>query len=276
MFNENKLNDLLVLAERAVDRAVSLLDTFSACDLHLTFKGERDYASELDFKIEQELRGFLLDAEPEIGFLGEEYGGDSLGNGAAWVLDPIDGTVNFVRGIPLFGVSLALLHNGKALVSVIDFPALGQRYTATCKSFTKLDGQRIQVSSVKKIEESIVGFGDFSVGDKYEEKNVIRIHSMARFAQKALRCRMLGSAALQMCWVAAGYLDMALTFSNNIWDVQGGVLVVRQAGGEVFDSDGADHAVCSKYTFASNADLKSKCLQEINESNMFEAAERAG
>jgi myo-inositol-1(or 4)-monophosphatase len=80
---------------------------------------------------------------------------------------------------------------------------------------------------------------------------------------------MLGSAALQMCWVAAGYLDIALTFSNNAWDVQGGVLVVRQAGGKVFDSDGSEHALCSKYTFASNADLKSKCLQEINESNVI-------
>ena len=113
MFDERRLTEILVVAGLAVDRALSVLNTFADQDLPLTFKGDRDYASELDFKIEQELKQFLLEAEPDIGFFGEEYGGDSLESGLAWVLDPIDGTVNFIHDIPLFGVSLAFLCNGR-------------------------------------------------------------------------------------------------------------------------------------------------------------------
>lgn len=260
MFDENRLNDLLAIAEQAVDRAVSIFQRFSNEKLCLTPKGERDYASEFDYQIEDKLRSFLLSVKPDIDFFGEECGGSDLDKGLVWVLDPIDGTVNFVHGTPLFGVSLALLCDGKAVVSVVDFPALKQRYTATCKSFTNLNGQKIQVSSVKKIKKSMVGFGDFSVRDKCAEKNIIRIDYMIRFAQKALRCRMLGSAALQMCWVAAGYLDIALTFSNNAWDVQGAVLIVRRAGGQVFDADNTEHTLSSGYTLASNPYLRDECI----------------
>ena len=152
--------DLLPIATEAVERASQLL-------LHekpgaLTTKGDRDFASNLDYLIERDLRSFLQERTPDIGFLGEEEG--EFGSGEMqWALDPIDGTVNFVRGIPMCGISLGLIHNGQPTLGIIDLPFLRSRYTAAAGSGAYVNGKRIKARASENIGEAVVAIGDYAV-----------------------------------------------------------------------------------------------------------------
>ncbi|NJN74083.1 MAG: inositol monophosphatase, partial [Limnothrix sp. RL_2_0] len=177
-----------------------------------------------------------------------------------WVVDPIDGTVNYSRQIPLFGITIALISHHKPIVAGIAFPALGDRHTAIKGQGAWLNGQKIQVSKTQNIREAIIGIGDFSVGNNSSQKNAIAHALIQHYAGQCLRIRMLGTAALQLAWLATGKLDMSITLSNKSWDVQAGVLLVQEAGGLVFDEDGTKHNLKSCRTLATNAYLKTHLL----------------
>lgn len=225
----------------------------------LTVKGDRDLASELDFTIERELRTFLRHATPAIGFLGEEEG--STGSAELqWALDPIDGTANFVRGIPLRAVSLGLLHRDNAVLGVIELPFLGSRYAAAKGDGASLNGQPIKASTVEDLSEAIVGIGDYAVGPDASAKNRLRLALTARLAEKAQRVRMTGSAALDLAWLAEGRIDAALTLSNHAWDMAAGVAIAREAGASVVDRDGTSHDALSAMTIAAAPALSDTLL----------------
>ena len=121
---------LLVAAERAVDAGAELLRRGRLDVGSVVPKGDRDYATEVDLRIEETLRSALEEAAPGVGFLGEEEGEREGEGGAIWVLDPIDGTVNFANGSPLCAISLALVERGEPALGIIDLPLIGERYVA--------------------------------------------------------------------------------------------------------------------------------------------------
>lgn len=226
----------------------------------LTVKGDRDLASDLDFTIERELRAFLRHATPAIGFLGEEEEGCTGLAELQWVLDPIDGTANFVRGIPLCAVSLGLLHRDDAVLGVIELPFLGSRYAAARGDGASLNGQPIKASTVEDLSEAIVAIGDYAVGPDASAKNRLRLALTARLAEKAQRVRMTGSAALDLAWLAEGRIDAALTLSNHAWDMAAGVAIAREAGASVVDRDGTSHDALSAMTIAAAPALSDTLL----------------
>ncbi|MEV5763603.1 inositol monophosphatase family protein [Micromonospora sp. NPDC052213] len=213
----------------------------------LTVKGDRDMASALDYEIERDIRELLRTATPEIGFLGEEHGVSGAGD-MQWVLDPIDGTANFVRGIPLCAVSLGLLHRSEAVLGVIELPFLGNRYAAAQGDGATVDGKPIQVSRTDRLSEAIVAIGDYAVGEDAPAKNELRLALTARLAESVQRVRMTGTAALDLAWLAEGKLDAALTLSNHPWDMAAGVAIAREAGAQVVDWDGTRHGANSSMT----------------------------
>ncbi|MEU2661934.1 inositol monophosphatase family protein [Micromonospora sp. NPDC007220] len=213
----------------------------------LTAKGDRDMASALDYEIERSVRELLRIATPDIGFLGEEDGISGSGE-LQWVLDPIDGTANFVRGIPLCAVSLGLLHNGEAALGVIELPFLGNRYAAAQGDGATVDGKPIRVSQTSRLSEAIVAIGDYAVGEGAADKNRLRLALTARLAESVQRVRMTGSAALDLAWLAEGKIDVALTLSNRPWDMTAGVTIAREAGAQLIDRDGTRHDVNSSAT----------------------------
>lgn len=231
-------------------------------------KGNRDFALEVDQAIETKVKSLLIEQDATIPILGEEFSWEQNEEKEDielfWVVDPIDGTVNYSRQLPLFGISIALIYQNKPIISGISFPLLNERYIAVQGGGAFLNGGRINVSRTSNIANSIIGFGDFAVGSKSLEKNELRYKVIKFYADKALRIRMLGTAALQLAWLASGRIDISLTLSNNAWDVQAGVLLVREAGGEVFDYDGSSHDISSKYTLASNANLQVDALEYFN------------
>ena len=196
-------------------------------------------ASEVDLRIERDIREFLTTAAPDIGFLGEENG--HKGNrDRYWALDPIDGTANYVRGLPLCAVSLALVDHDHPVVGVIRLPFLGQLYTAEHGRGAYEAGRRLQVSATAELRDAIVAIGDYAVGDGANGKNRARLTLTRYLAEKAQRVRMLGTAAIDLAWVASGQLDASLTLSNKPWDMAAGALLVQEAGGRVVDRDGTD------------------------------------
>ncbi|MFG2021450.1 inositol monophosphatase family protein [Actinomadura geliboluensis] len=217
----------------------------------LTAKGDRDMASEVDYAVERAVRDYLKERTPDIAILGEEEGitGDTAGE-LLWAIDPVDGTANFVRNIPLCGFSLGLIQRGRPIVGVIDLPFLGTRYHAAQHTGAYLGDRRIQASMTTDLKDAIVAIGDYAVGKGAEAKNRQRIALTERLAANVQRVRMLGSAAIDLAWVAEGKLDASITLSNKPWDTAAGVIIAREAGAGVTDEDGTDHTFNSSATIA--------------------------
>lgn len=247
------LDDLMAAALQAADIAAELVRTQTPGVL--TAKGDRDYTSEVDYAIEQKIRAFLHESAPDVGFLGEEEGLTGGNWERRWVLDPIDGTVNFAHQIPLCGISLALIDNQRPVLAVIDLPMLGARYTGMDGRGAFRDGRRISVRSIRRLDDAVVAMGDFAVGPGSAERNRRQLNLARYLADRVLRLRMLGSAALDLAWLADGKLDATVAFSNNPWDMAAGVLIAREAGAEVFDANGMEHTSDSLATIAAAASL---------------------
>jgi myo-inositol-1(or 4)-monophosphatase len=222
----------------------------------LTPKGDRDMASDVDFAVEGRLHEYLSQRTPAIAFLGEETGGSREAQSElVWTLDPVDGTVNFIHGLPLYAVSLALVRRGRPVLGVIDLPFLGDRYTAVEGQGAYRNNQRIRVATGCSIRDAVVALGDYAVGVHAEEKNRLRFAVAERLATSVLRVRMFGSAAIDLAWVADGRLNASATLSNHPWDIAAGVIVAREAGASVVDIDGSDHDVNSSNTLAAEPGL---------------------
>ncbi|QSB17368.1 inositol monophosphatase family protein [Natronosporangium hydrolyticum] len=229
----------------------------------LTPKGDRDYASEVDYAVERELRSFLARATPSIGLLGEEEGASGASSAREWTLDPVDGTVNFAHGLPLCGVSLALMEAKQPVLGVIDLPFLGERYTAVRGQGAYLNGEPIRVGEVSRLHDAIVSIGDFAIGDRAQERNVPRLAVTAALASQALRVRILGSAALDLAWLAAGRTNAVVTLSNKPWDMAAGIIIAREAGAVVVDADGTEHTADSSATLAAPPALVAEVVELV-------------
>lgn len=242
-------SELLDIARGAVAIADDLLR--NRAPSVVTAKGDRDMASDLDFAIEQEVRGFLRECTPDISFLGEEEGRVSHGTGElTWVLDPIDGTANFVRGLPLHAVSLGLIQHLRPIIGVISTSMQANAYWAVENGGAYLGDEQIHASQVTDLPDAIIALGDYAVGEGAEETNAVRFAITQQLARHVQRVRMLGSAAIDLAWVAQGCLAGAVMLSNKPWDTAAGVLLAREAGAVVVDVQGRPHTTESHSTVA--------------------------
>ena len=255
------ISELLKVAEAAVDQARTVTDTRAPGEL--TSKGDRDMASEVDFAVERAVRAFLERETPDIGVLGEEEGGAT--DGTRWVLDPIDGTVNFVHGAPPWPISLGLIHQGRAVLGVIDHPALGTRYAGAEGLGATCNGQPIRGSECSGLSDALVAVGDYAVGPDAAVQNAERLALTELLYPRVQRIRMIGTAATALTWVAAGYFDAMVMFSNKPWDTMAGVAIAREAGVVVLDLDGLDHSPESRGTFAVSAGIWEPMLDLIRQ-----------
>lgn len=220
--------------------------------------------TDVDTAVEDALREFLSAETPEIGFLGEERGRSGDTGDRWWALDPIDGTANFARGIPLCGISLALVDGAQSSVAAIAFPYLGVTYTAAHGEGAFANDARVGASTATELSDAMIAVGDFAIGELAEEKNRARLLLLSDLGARAQKIRMYGSAAIDLAWVADGKLDAALILSNNPWDTMAGVLLVREAGGAVVDRDGSEHSVDSAATIAVGAGLRKEIVDALD------------
>lgn len=222
----------------------------------LTAKGDRDMVTELDVAVERAVRAHLRETTPAVPILGEEEGvTGERGGELLWALDPIDGTANLVHGIPLCGISLGLIRHSRPILGVIDLPFLGSRYSAIEGEGAYKADQRLETSKTRTLRDAIVGIGDYAVGQNAAARNRLRLALNERLASRVQRVRMLGSAAVDLAWLAEGKLDVSMTLSNKPWDTAAGVIIAREAGAVVVDRDGTTHTFNSAATIAAAPDL---------------------
>ncbi|HET8592104.1 MAG TPA: inositol monophosphatase, partial [Solirubrobacterales bacterium] len=220
---------------------------------------------EVDLRIEEAIREVLEEVTPEIGFLGEEAGARDGEAESMWVLDPIDGTVNFANGSPLCAISLALVERGEPAVGIIDLPLLGERYVARRGMGAFLNGRRIDVIEPSGLHEAVVGFADFAVGPAAKVENLVHRELMERLVPRCLRVRVHGSECLDLAWLAAGRLDVSVMLSSLPWDVTAGVLIAREAGAEAFDHGGSPWTPNAEFTICCTPGLVAELLPLVQE-----------
>jgi myo-inositol-1(or 4)-monophosphatase len=194
--------------------------------LSVESKGVQDYVSEADRAVEKLIRDRLLALFPDDRFFGEESGLGEGDGGALWVVDPIDGTHNFLRGYPHYGVSIAFMADGKVETGALYDPSMRLLASAMRGHGARLNGSPIRVSNESRLDHAIVcvGFSHSSSLQPFEER-------FARLVERRCEFRRIGSAALGLLHVAAGHFDAFWQMHLHAWDVLAGLLIVDEAGG---------------------------------------------
>ncbi|NKQ54652.1 inositol monophosphatase [Amycolatopsis sp. K13G38] len=257
------MRDLLPIAREAVALARRVIR--SRVPASVRAKGDRDLVSDVDLAVEDAVREFLARETPEIGILGEEHGRSGDPGALWWALDPVDGTSNFVRGIPLCAVSLGLVSGHRSVLAAIDLPFLDTVYTAAEGHGAYAGDARIRVSPARELPDAVISIGDFATGEGAAAKNRVRLELLDRLGARAQRIRMLGTAAIDLSWVAHGKLEATVILANLPWDTTAGTLLVREAGGLVLDADGSEHTTASAATIAVCPGLAGELLSLLSE-----------
>ena len=194
-------------------------------------KGVKDYATEVDLELERTV-GAALTEQTGYRVFGEEFGGaDFDGDDPVWVIDPIDGTANYMHSSPMCGMNCALVARGETLIGLTWLPVLGQRYLAVNGRLVRRNGEPLPRRTPATLAEVMVGIGN-PQGDSERFRRAFRLALVGELLRKAFRVRLLGSAALDLAWVASGEYGATVQFTGHPWDFAPGDCLVRAVGGE--------------------------------------------
>ena len=246
---------LINVMTRAADKAARGLkrDFGEVEQLQVSLKGPGDFVSTADTKADRILRQELSRARPDYAFLTEESGTiEGRDSEHRWIIDPLDGTTNFLHGLPHFCISLALERAGEIVAGVILDPGKDEMFWAEKGVGAYLNDRRLRVSSRRQIASALIATGT-PYGQRGDRPRYLR-QLDAVMAQVA-DVRRLGAAALDLAYVAAGRYDGYWEFGLHPWDVAAGVLIVREAGGYVSEPDGEGNPVVSGNILAANDHL---------------------
>jgi myo-inositol-1(or 4)-monophosphatase len=218
--------------------------------------GRRDVVTAADHAAEQCIRRVLGSYDPDIPVLGEEGARGVAENrelrGPVWIVDPLDGTVNYVQGIPVFAVSIGLVEDGKPILGVVHAPALGQTFWGAPGNGCFEGSRPISVSITPMLDDSILATGFAYERDTLTDDNIGNLVAMA---SRTRGIRRLGSAAMDLAWTASGRLDGFWELHLSPWDVAGGAALVLAAGGRVTDQRGGQDWLFGRNIVATNGML---------------------
>jgi len=256
-------DELLHLAVEVAVEAVELVRVRrrAGVEVAATKSSPVDIVTEVDRATERLIHDRLLAARPDDGFLGEEGGSSESASGVVWVVDPIDGTVNFLYGIPTYAVSIAAVVGGEPVAGVVVNVHSGERFTATRGGGAFLDGDRLRVRSGEPVPLShrLVGTG-FNYVAEIKSRQTVAVSAMLHEVRDIRR---IGSAALDLCAVACGRYDAFVEEGLNAWDVAAGGLVATEAGARLeqrLGIGGTDCVVCAPAAgFEAFRDLVERC-----------------
>jgi len=253
-----------VMANAALKAARGLLRDFGEVEqLQVSVKGPGEFVSTADLKAERTLRSELTRARPGYGLLFEE-GGAAAGSDPhhRWIVDPLDGTTNFLHGIPQFAISIALEREGTIVAGVIYNPVNEELFIAERGKGAFLNDQRLRVAARRRLAEAVVACGlpHLGRGDLAQFRQ-----EFAAVQEKVAGLRRFGAAALDLAWVAAGRLDAYWERNLSAWDMAAGLLVVREAGGFVCDLDGRDDMLGKREVLAGNETIQRELLALIRQ-----------
>jgi myo-inositol-1(or 4)-monophosphatase len=250
------------VAAAAAARAGALLRERYGRRQQVSFKSEIDLVTAVDREAEGLIVAALRDAFPDHGIIAEESPAAPGRGEHRWYVDPLDGTTNFAHGFPQFAVSIALEQGEDVVLGVVHDPMREETFVATRGGGARLNGARIRVSDVATLGRSLL-----ASGFPYDVRE--RVDFYDAFWREALRraqgVRRVGSAALDLCYVACGRFDAFWEWKLQAWDVAAGCLIVEEAGGRVSDLRGAPHRLAGGQTAASNGRVHAELLGMIAE-----------
>ena len=230
-------------------------------NLQVSLKGPGDFVTNCDKKIEKILIDEFLKARPNYSILSEEIGEINNDDSFKWIIDPIDGTSNFLHGVPHFAISVGLEHNKEIICGIIYDPIKDEMFAAEKGNGSYLNNQRMRVSSRSKLEDCMI----FTGGPRRESKNrEVALKEYYKFSSKVLiPIRKLGSGALDMAYVAAGRCDGFWSRDLNYWDIAAGIILVKEAGGFVTDFEGKNEYKQNKTILASNEKINKEMIEVL-------------
>ncbi|HHQ69605.1 MAG TPA: inositol monophosphatase [Halothiobacillaceae bacterium] len=259
------MHPMLNIAVRAARSAGDIIDRnrHRITDLTIESKQRNDYVSDVDRQAEASIINTLTRAYPDHAILAEESGDQGQGESDyRWIIDPLDGTTNFLHGIPHFAVSIALEHQGKLLLGLVYNPVTEELFVAERGNGAFLNNRRIRVTKRRGLEGALLATGiPFN-----QDRNFKRfIDTTSAFYGPISGVRRFGSAALDLAYVACGRFDGYWEYGLKPWDVAAGALLVREAGGVVIDTDGSDSYLKTGNVIAANPKLTHQMLQTIKQ-----------
>ena len=251
------LNIAIRAARAAGDLIVREIDRVD--DISVDSKGKNDFVSEVDKKAEQVIINTIQQSYPEHAFLGEETG-KSGESEFIWIIDPLDGTTNFLHNFPHYAVSIALEHKGRLDQAVIYDPLRQELFTASRGKGAQLNNKKIRVSAQIKLEAALLGTGfPFRSGQDIE----IFIDSFRKLYPQVAGIRRAGSAALDLAYVACGRLDGFWEYNLKAWDIAAGALLVQEAGGINSELSGGTNFLTSGNIISANPKILKAMLKHI-------------
>ncbi|MFH1368561.1 MAG: inositol monophosphatase family protein [Elusimicrobiota bacterium] len=236
-------------AIRAAKKAGEVLLKYYKTNLKVDYKGIINPVTEADRSSQRAIIELIRKEFPGHTFVGEEDEKKHVCDEYCWIIDPLDGTVNFIHHIPLFSISIGLSHNGKIIAGVVYAPFLGEMYVAEKGKGAFVNGKRIKVSNINRMVRSVVITG-FSYDIHKDTENVLK--RLGRILKSVEGVRRLGSAAIDLAYVACGRAEAFWEEGLCPWDVAAGSLLVEEAGGKVTDFDNGDNYIYGRSLVATN------------------------
>jgi myo-inositol-1(or 4)-monophosphatase len=224
-----------VFAQTLALEAAHMIQQAAGQPPDVEFKSAGDWCSALDRSIEEHMKARIAQAYPEHGFLGEESAKARVSDGLIWVIDPIDGSMNFLRGYPQYSVSIALLSDGEPITACIVDPCRQEVFSAALHHGATLNGKPLQVAGTDHLQLAVAA----TVFPKPRAASLPEyLIQFDRAVSTVAGVRRSGSMALELAYLAAGRVDVFWSHDMGSWDAAAGVLLIREAGGQVFTLDG--------------------------------------
>ena len=224
------------------------------------YKGLNDMVSYVDKTAETYLVTGLSKLIPIAGFITEENTNNTVGESYNWIIDPLDGTTNFIHGIPTYSISIALQHKGELELGVVYEINRDECFSAWKDGGAFLNCESIKVSQESNVQNTLIATG-FPYYDFQKQENYMKL--LNELMQNCHGLRRIGSAAVDLAYVACGRFDAFFEYNLNSWDVAAGIVLVREAGGEVVDFAGSNEAISKRELLATNGKISKELLKSI-------------
>jgi len=259
MLKKREIKELLRFSEDVARGAGQILKNGFNRPPRIRYKGRIDPVTEFDLSSEKHIVSQIQRRFPDHSVLAEEGSGRKAEGAFRWVIDPLDGTVDYAHGFPVYCVSIGLEYHSKVVAGVVFDPERNECFTSGCGCGAFLNGKRIRVSKENKLERALLATG-FAYDIKTARRNNLGYFS--RMAKQAQGVRRLGSAAIDLCWLACGRIDGFWELSLHPWDTAAGRLIVEEAGGKVTRFNGRKYSIYDNEILASNGQVH-RAMQKV-------------
>ncbi|HDY89667.1 MAG TPA: inositol monophosphatase [bacterium] len=261
--SQDEKNELFQTATAAARLAGAILKDHFEKHKEISYKGRINIVTDVDYRSEEEIINLIKSRYPEHDIIAEESNNEIIGSPFRWVIDPLDGTVNYAHDFPFFAVSIALEINGEIEIGIVYNPIMDEFFHARKGEGAFLNNVPISVSKTNNLEKSLLATG-FPYDIRESSHNLAHFNHLIKLAQGIRRP---GSAALDICYCAMGRFDGYWEITILPWDIAAGILIVTEAGGIVSKLNGEPLSIYDKQVVASNGRIHNELVKEIQTVN---------